>query len=362
MSMPFKIDSTPGSSNVNTPLPSYPPSLQNDSHETLSEKMQPPPDYSSDSSNNSVWDPESGSVHSIKAEPSSDPDFVDHGILDRVLSRVSTKEPGPPPNGGWAAWSQVVIGHLIIFNTWGYINSFGLFQAYYVDALQRPPSDIAWVGSVQIWLTFSFGAIAGRATDAGYFKFIITLGLILQLTGIFCTSVATEYWQMFLAQGICQGIGCGLCFCSTVTVVSTYFTTKRSLAIASTACGAATGGIVFPLIAQQLLTKIGFGWTVRVMGFVVLANASIAIAFARARVPPRRSGPFIEWSAFKELPFVIFNIGAFLILWGVYVAYYYVSFTFSLLLIFFFLFSFFSSSHGSGGPVFPTLANTQDSF
>lgn len=333
MSMPFKIDSTPGSSNVNTPLPSYPPSVANASQESLSEKVLPPPDYTppdyTSSSNSSTWDIEAASIHTIKIEASSSPEFVDHGIIDRVLSRVSTKEPGPPPNGGWNAWSMVLIGHLIIFNTWGYINSFGLFQAYYVEALGRSPSDIAWVGSIQIWLTFSLGAIAGRATDAGYFKFIITLGLTLQLIGIFGTSFATEYWQMFLAQGICQGIGCGLCFCSTVTVVSTYFTTKRSLAIASTACGAATGGIVFPLIAQQLLEKIGFGWTIRVMGFVAMANASVAIAFARARVPPRRSGPFIEWSAFKEVPFVIFNIGAFLILWGVYVAYYYVSFFFS---------------------------------
>lgn len=37
------------------------------------------------------------------------------------------------------------MGHLIIFNTWGYINSFGLFQVYHVDTLARTPSDISWV-------------------------------------------------------------------------------------------------------------------------------------------------------------------------------------------------------------------------
>lgn len=33
--------------------------------------------------------------------------------------------------------------------TRGFVNSFGVFQTYYVTALNRPPSDIAWVGSVQ---------------------------------------------------------------------------------------------------------------------------------------------------------------------------------------------------------------------
>ncbi|SLM39700.1 Major facilitator superfamily domain, general substrate transporter [Lasallia pustulata] len=107
--------------------------------------------------------------------------------------------------------------------------------------------------------------------------------------------------------------------------MATYFSTKRSLAISCAASGAATGGVVFPIIAQQLLPKIGFGWTVRVMGFVILANHAIVITLARARIPPRTTGSTIEWAAFKELPYVLFTIGMFLTLWGVYFTYYYVT-------------------------------------
>ena len=28
-----------------------------------------------------------------------------------------------PPDGGFAAWTQVGMGHLVIFNCWGYITS-----------------------------------------------------------------------------------------------------------------------------------------------------------------------------------------------------------------------------------------------
>ncbi|ODH13889.1 hypothetical protein ACO22_06819 [Paracoccidioides brasiliensis] len=45
-----------------------------------------------------------------------------------------------------------------------------LFQSYYPEALNRPHSDISWVGSVQNFLLFVIGTLSGRATDAGYFK------------------------------------------------------------------------------------------------------------------------------------------------------------------------------------------------
>ena len=118
-----------------------------------------------------------------------------------------------------------------------------------------------------------------------------------------------RYWQLFLAQGICTGIGNGLLFCPTLTVLSTYFTTKRSLAIGIGASGSATGGLIFPVIVQQLLNEIGFAWTVRVVGFVMLAMQIVAVAFLKQRLPPRKSGPMVEWAAFRELPYTLFATG-----------------------------------------------------
>jgi hypothetical protein len=95
--------------------------------------------------------------------------------------------------------------------------------------------------------------------------------------------------------------------------------------MACTACGCATGGIIFPLIARQLLPKIGFGWTVRVMRFVVLINSVIIVTIARVRLPPRKPGPLIDWSAFKEASYTLFCVGMFFDLWAVYFCYFYVS-------------------------------------
>ena len=64
--------------------------------------------------------------------------------------------------------------------------------------------------------------------------------------------------------------------------------------------GTATGGIVFPVIARQLTDKVGFGWTIRVMGFIILANSIIILVLARTRGSPRSTGPLIKLAAFAD--------------------------------------------------------------
>lgn len=244
--------------------------------------------------------------------------------LSVVRTRESGKDLGPPPDGGFQAWLQVALGHLIIFNTWGYINSFGVFQTYYTTELGRSPSDISWVGSMQIFLLFFIGTFSGRATDAGYFRFTLTIGATLECFCIFMASLCTEYWQLFLVQGLGQGIGCGLMFCPTLALISTYFVKRRGIAIGLVASGSATGGLVFPAVIMRLLPRVGYGWTMRTLGFISLVTLTPCLIFFKQRLSPHRSGPLVEWAAFKEMPYLLFAVGMFLNFWGLYVAFFYI--------------------------------------
>ena len=236
------------------------------------------------------------------------------GVVGQAVSRTTTQSswnPGPPPDGGLRAWTAVAAAHLIIVNTWGYINSFGVFQTYYATALDLPPSTISWIGSIQVFLLFFIGTFTGRLTDAGYFRPTILLGSTFQVVGIFATSACTQYWQIFLAQGICMGIGNGCLFCPALSTVATYFSKKRSLAIGMTACGSATGGLIFPAMARQLLPTVGFGWTIRAIGFVQLVALILANLGLKRRIPPRRTGALVEWAAFEELEYTFYAAGSF---------------------------------------------------
>lgn len=244
---------------------------------------------------------------------------------DEENQDCTTDDPGEPPDGGLQAWLQVVTGHLVAFNSWGYLISFGIFQPYYESEFSLPPSTISWIGSLEVCLIFFIGTFSGRAFDAGYYRNALAVGLFLQILAIFMTSIASSYWQVLLAQGICQGLGNGIIFAPTIANMSTYFTTKKTIAISAGACGAGTGGIVFPLIAQQLLPKIGFRWTVRVMGLVVAVSSMIIMIIAKTRLKARKAGPLVEWAAFKEPAYVLFAAAMFFTLWPTWISYNYVS-------------------------------------
>ncbi|KAH8144515.1 uncharacterized protein LAJ45_11490 [Morchella importuna] len=233
------------------------------------------------------------------------------------------KEPPPPPDGGLRAWMVVLATHLTVMNSWGIIASFGVFQTYYGTILDETRSSISWIGSMQVFLLFFVGVFGGRATDAGYFRLVYTLGAALQVLSMFMTSLCSEYWQFFLAQGVCSGLANGMMFCAGLSVMSTYFRQWRGVAVGFATTGSVTGGVIYPLMAQHLIPSIGFPWTMRCMGFVCLATLLMASALYKTRIPPRITGPLIEWGAFRELSYNLFLIASFLMFCGIYFAFYY---------------------------------------
>lgn len=193
------------------------------------------------------------------------------------------------------------------FFVWGFITSFGMFQAYYTSAGVSTPSNISWIGSLMIFFLMLVPLWSGSASDVGHFKLILRVGALLWLLGIFTTSVCHEYWQFLLAQGVCIGVANGFMFVPTMSVVSTYFDpSRRSLAIGLILCGSATGGMIFPIMLNRLFGMIGFGWAVRVFGFMALALLVLAERLLKKRLPPKDSAKFFEPGELKDIVFVLF--------------------------------------------------------
>ncbi|CRG92024.1 hypothetical protein PISL3812_09079 [Talaromyces islandicus] len=230
-----------------------------------------------------------------------------------------------PPDGGTKAWVHVFFCHMVFFNTWGVTNSYGVFQQYYTQTLGHPPSDIGWIGGVQMFLLFGVGVFSGRASDAGYFRHCFVTGVILQVLGMCLTSLGTRYYQIFLSQAVCVGLGNGLLFTPGLSVMSSYFQKNRVVAVGLSAAGAATGGMVYPATVNALLyhSSVGYPWTMRILGLIMLVTHIPSIVGYRPYLPPRSVGPLVEWQAFREKPFVFFVASMFFNFWGLYMAFFY---------------------------------------
>jgi hypothetical protein len=101
------------------------------------------------------------------------------------------------------------------------------------------------------------GTVSGRASDAGYVHEAVFVGTILIVFGTFMTSLATQYYQLVLAQGICIGLEMVILYMPGLSVPSSCFKEKKPFAVGIIAAGAGSGGLVYPAMVQQLLPQVG---------------------------------------------------------------------------------------------------------
>ena len=74
---------------------------------------------------------------------------------------------GPAPDGGTRAWLVAAGGSTIFFCCLGFSNAFGELQQYYLthQLSAESPSDIAWIGSISVFLQFLVGVVGGPLFD-----------------------------------------------------------------------------------------------------------------------------------------------------------------------------------------------------
>ncbi|GKZ36373.1 hypothetical protein AbraIFM66950_007408 [Aspergillus brasiliensis] len=232
----------------------------------------------------------------------------------------------PPPDGGIAAWLQVAGAFFLFFNSWGIINTFGVYQSYYETSLLKDysPSSIAWIGTVQSFLLLSLGIFVGPIFDRGHIKFLIIAGTFLIVFGLMMTSLSKKYYQFFLAHGVAVGMGSGFLFVPSVAIPVTYFTSRRAVATGTAASGGSVGAVIFPIVFHRLIDRVGFGWTTRIIAFIALASLLFCIAVMKSRLPPpTQARRLLDPTAFGEVPFLIYCLAAFFDLVGLYFPYFY---------------------------------------
>jgi len=237
---------------------------------------------------------------------------------------VKTAQPDYP-DGGVKAWLVVFGTAAMLFSTFGYSNAFGVYQEYYSTHQLRheTPSAISWIGSIQVFFLFGGTLFGGPLFDRFGGK-VIWPPALLYVFSVMMTSISKTLWQFLLAQGILGGICQGLCMGPAMAATGQYFNKKRGAAMGLAVAGSSLGGIIFPIALSKMLynSSLGFGWTVRILGFLMLALLLPSCFLIRARLPPRK-GQFFLPAAFKE-PLYLAIIGSvFLMMLGLFTPFFY---------------------------------------
>ncbi|KAI0763860.1 monocarboxylate permease [Trametes elegans] len=235
------------------------------------------------------------------------------------------------PDGGKEAWTVVLGSVLALFASAGMVNTYGAFQDYYEATLLPSSSSasVSLIGSLQIFFLYFIGTLTGRVFDAYGTKILIPLGSVITVFSLMMVSLCQkdQAYQVFLSHGVLFGIGIALLFNPAVAVLGHWFRKRRALAIGVTTGGSATGGVLLPIILEQLIPAVGFGWAVRIVGFVLLACLAVSCATIRTRLPLSGHISFrtaIDFGGFRDARYSLAALGSFLLFYVFFIPYFYI--------------------------------------
>ncbi|KAF2275990.1 MFS general substrate transporter [Westerdykella ornata] len=212
----------------------------------------------------------------------------------------------------------------------GFTLSYGAFQAYYKSYLLSSSSHtaISWIGTVQGWLLILIGVLSGPLFDLGYFRSMLLIGNFLVVLGIMMLSLSKQYWQVFLSQAVCMGLGAGLLYVPSLALIGIWFDKRRALAMGIVMSGIAVGGVSYILMFNRLVPTVGFPWTIRAMGFVSLTAAALSIptllSGSSIVVRPRKARKLFDKTALKDRLFLIYTCSTFFTFIGYIIPYFYI--------------------------------------
>lgn len=175
-------------------------------------------------------------------------------------------------------------------------------------------------------MMFFGGPIAGKWFDNYGPQPLLLVGSFLHVFGLMMTSLSSEYYQFFLAQGVCSALGASFIFYPAMSSIGTWFFKKRATAFGLIASGSSLGGVIFPILVTKSIPRIGYAWTMRVAAFVILGLLIVANLTVKSRLKPRKK-PFVFMefvTPLKELPFLLTCCGSFMFFFGTFLPFNYI--------------------------------------
>lgn len=120
---------------------------------------------------------------------------------------------------------------------------------------------------------------------------MLYVGAIGTVFAMMMTSLCKQFYQFILAQGILLGASMALLVCPMLALVGQHIKVKRAAAMGIVIAGSSLGGVVWPIVINELLQKpnIGFPWTMRIVGFIMLPLLLVSCLCCRPAPAPAPS-------------------------------------------------------------------------
>lgn len=233
-----------------------------------------------------------------------------------------------PIDGLFAFW-QASLVLLQICSTWGVNAAFGVFLNFYLDSDSFPGAsmyDYALMGGVIVFLAQSLAPFSVLLVKHFGQTPVLAVGIVIQTLGYMLASICTEFWQVFICEGVMVGLSFTMIFIPGTLILPTWFDKRKSAAMGIAVSGAGLGGVVFSLALNKVIQETGDQkWALRMTGIITFAVSTFATTFMRPRNKHKMQKikykdtltmkslklnlrTIFDMSAFKRYPFILLAI------------------------------------------------------
>ncbi|WWC60977.1 uncharacterized protein I303_103554 [Kwoniella dejecticola CBS 10117] len=229
---------------------------------------------------------------------------------------VSDGEIGPPPEGGKDAWLCVASAFFVLFCVFGFVTVFGQLKVYYLanQLKDYSQSDVAWIASLQTFITFAGSIVAGRWFDSHGARGLVMVGTSLSVAAVIGIAFCKLYYQFLLAHAL-FGISASMLYSPSTAVAGHWFMKRRSTAVGIVVCGSGLSGVIYPIALKRLFDELHFR---NAMLIIAGLNAFLmfpAWFFLKARLPPRSPPPLKSLTGpWKEPRYTCLVLGSCLVM------------------------------------------------
>ena len=191
-----------------------------------------------------------------------------------------------PPYAWVVVWA--CFGSLAVI--FGVSYSFAAFFESFAREFNAQRADVSLVFGLCGLTYFVLGVGGGMLSDRFGPRVVCVSGMVLIATGLLGTSLADSMPMVYVAYGVCIGLGIALVYTPAIGCVQPWFTRRRGLASGIASAGIGAGTLVVPLLASSLITALPWRDAMRIMAVGVLV-LGVGSAWLMRRAPTATTAP-----------------------------------------------------------------------
>jgi len=179
-------------------------------------------------------------------------------------------------DGGWCWFVcfSCFVGHLILG---GIKRSFGLALPLLKSYFEISTALISWVASILEGMYYIVGPLVSIVANRIGLRLTCIIGSILTAVGLALSTTAPNVYILIITYSVIAGTGLGFIYLPVSVACNYYFEKRIGLATGISKSGYSIGGIIFPLLANLVLSTSGWKAMFYMFSVAALVNCGCSV-------------------------------------------------------------------------------------